>query len=232
MLTRPLAVFLFGICVSLTACVASNAHAAEKIKLTVLLYPWVPDYAHTAKVLETDFETENPTVDLVISEQNWEYYDAGGLDAEYDIYELDGIFLQDFVRAGRLQPLNPAALRGRSDVLKAAAESVSVDGLIYALPHWICALYTFHFSQDPAVGTANTQEALVRALARITNAGVVCSLTGKGINTLAELYADCLLDLGLSPEETIKALGSDQLHPAAKNALPIGCRNGSKRCRP
>jgi ABC-type glycerol-3-phosphate transport system substrate-binding protein len=95
-------------CLSVFLACISSAQAG-KTKLTVLLYPWVPDYQHIAQILEQRFESENPTVDLVLSEQNWNYYQPGGLDAPYDIYELDGIYLRDFVEAGRLQPLDSSA---------------------------------------------------------------------------------------------------------------------------
>jgi hypothetical protein len=54
---------------------------------------------------------------------------------------------------------------------------------------------------------------LVRAIGTNHERGRGLLVDWKGHNTLAELYADCLLDLGLSPDEPIKALGSDQLHP-------------------
>src|SRR6266480_103791 len=83
----------------------------QKTSLTVLLYPWVPDYGALAATIERRFESENPGFDLVVSQQNWNYYKPGGLDPTYDVYELDGIFLQDFVRAGRIQPLDPKAVQ-------------------------------------------------------------------------------------------------------------------------
>ncbi len=197
----------------------SLAQQPEKTRLTVLLYPWVPDFAHIAKTMEQKFELENSTVDLVLSEQNWDYYKPGGLDAPYDIYELDGIYLNDFVRAGRIQPLDKSAVKLRSDVLRPAADSVMVSDAVYGTPHWVCALFTFHFAHDTKVATATTRADLAAAIGSRHERGRGLLVDWKGHSTLAELYADCLLDLGLSPAETLSALQADQLHPTARSAL-------------
>lgn len=209
----------FTVCLVATLGVTSSAQQAEKTKLTVLLYPWAPDYAHIAKVMEEKFEADNPSVDLVVSEQNWNYYEPGGLDAAYDIYELDGIYLHDFVQAGRLQPLDAKVFQGRPDVLKAAADGVVVNGSVYAVPHWTCALFTFFFGHDTKLVAASTRAELVAAIGVNHERGRGLLVDWKGHSTLAELYADCLLDMGLSAGETITALSSEQLHPAAEAAL-------------
>lgn len=198
---------------------ANAAQQPEKTKLTVLLYPWVPDYAHIAKVIEERFEFENPEVDLVISEQNWNYYEPGGLDTVYDIYELDGIFLADFVQAGRLQPLDIVALQIRTDVLKAAADGAKVDRVVYGVPHWSCALFTFFFGHDAKVAGASTRAELVSAIGANHERGRGLLVDWKGHSTLSEFYADFLLDMGLSAEETINTLSSEKLDPEARAAL-------------
>ncbi len=212
---------------------AAWAEGAERITLTVMPYPWVPDYAHIGGVMERRFEAENPGVDLVVGDQNWDYYEPGGLDAAYDIYEIDGIYLRDFVRAGRLQPLDPNGVGVRPDALDAAAQCVEMEGALYAVPHWICALYTFFYDNDERVAAATTREELVAAIGAGHDRGRGLLVDWKGHSTLAELYADCLLDLGLSPGETIAALSSKQLHPGARAALGelIGLSDvGTGRC--
>lgn len=198
---------------------AVSAQQPEKTKLTVLLYPWVPDYAHIAKVMEEKFEAENSGVDLVISEQNWNYYEPGGLDPVYDVYELDGIFLSDFVKAGRLQTINGTETQIRKDVIKAAADATKVDGAIYAVPHWSCALFTFFFMHDTRLAAANTRTDLISVIGSTHERGRGLLVDWKGHITLTELYADSLLDLGVSPEDTVKALSNEHLNPNAKSAL-------------
>jgi thiamine pyridinylase len=104
-------------------------------------------------------------------------------------------------------------------VLETAAEGTVVDGSVYAIPHWACALFLFHFAHDAKVAAANTRDALVAAIGSNHERGRGLLIDWKGHSTLNELYADSLLDLGLSPCETLTALTSDQLHPAAKSAL-------------
>ncbi len=204
---------------TLALCATSWPQSAQKTRLRVLLYPWVPEYGHIAKVLEEKFEAENPTVDLVVSEQNWDYYEPGGLDAPYDVYELDGIYLHDFVLNGRLQPLESLSIPRRPDVLKAAANAVVVDGSVYGLPHWTCALFLFYFTHDTRVAEADTGEQLITAIGRNHERGRGLLVDWKGHSTLTELYADCLLDLGLSPSETLTVLARGQLDPRAKTTL-------------
>lgn len=205
--------------IAATLVAAADGNQAEKSKLSVLLYPWVPDYEHIAKTVEQKFESENPGIDLIVSAQNWGYYEPGGLDAPYDIYELDGIFLHDFVQAGRIQPLNPKVVPIRPDVLKPAGQAVAIGGSVYAIPHWACALFTFHFSHDAKVAAANKRAELVSAIGSNHERGRGLLIDWKGHSTLAELYADCLLDLGLSPEETLRALADSELQAEAKTAL-------------
>jgi thiamine pyridinylase len=212
-------------CVSLAlfiAAISSSVCASpqdKKTELSVLLYPWVPDYEHIAATLERDFENANPDIDLVPSSQNWDYYEPGGLEAKYDVYELDGVFLADFVAAGRLQSINPAHVTVRSDALPAAAAGVHIGGAVYGVPHWACALFTFYFKHDSALAAAVTRTDLVSTIGANHEQGRGLLVDWKGHSTLAELYADCLLDLGNTGEDVVSMLSQSTLDPAALTAL-------------
>lgn len=216
---RPISTVVVSIFLLVASVSAAAEKPSKKTELTVLLYPWVPDYAHISKVMEDRFEAENPSIDLKISEQNWNYYEPGGLDAEYDIYELDGIFLGDFVKSGRIQPIAGTKIRTRTDALEAAMLGASLDGVAYGVPHWSCALFTFYFKHDQKLASANTRTAMVSAIGVNHERGRGLLVDWKGHSTLTELYLDSLFDSGMSAQDAIKVLSSDSLEPTAVSVL-------------
>ena len=143
----------------LTVLLFSSNVYAENQKLSILLYPWVPDYDHISSVIETEFENQNPTIDLIISEQNWDYYDQGGLDKQYDVYELDTIFLPDFIAKSRVQALDVYKLDNKfNESFDFAIEGSKWGDSVYGVPHWVCGLFLFYFSHDKEVASSQNKE--------------------------------------------------------------------------
>ena len=125
-----------------------DTNADEKTDLTVLMYPWVPNYKHISKSIKESFEKQNPGVNLVIAKQNWSYYKPGGLDKKYDIYELDTIFLSDFVKKERLQAISEKDFPHIKSSFSFSKEASEVNGVLYGSPHWICAVFLFYHEHD------------------------------------------------------------------------------------
>src|SRR5437667_11794475 len=69
--------------------------------IRVVLYRFIPEFASAAETIKKSFETENPDIELTIIDRSSNYYAPG--DATYvgqvdaDIFELDSVFLADFV---------------------------------------------------------------------------------------------------------------------------------------
>ena len=190
---------------------------ADKLKLSVLIYPWVPDYNHISKVVEKEFEKRNPEIDLIISDQNWDYYEPGGLEKKYDIYELDTIFLPDFIANGRLQALDYNRLdKNRlKEAFQFAINGSQFNSTNYGVPHWVCGLFLFYFSHDEKMASASNCDSIVAAIGKRheRNRGLLIDMAGN--STVAELYLDALLDNGLSVKDIISTLKSGDLNDVA-----------------
>lgn len=102
MLARRL-LLLFTILQYTALCLSAAAQPTEKIKLTVLLYPWVPDYEHISNAMEV--EKENPAVDLVISDQDWIIITSQAVSAPYTTFTDSTAF--SFRIVSRLDDYNP-----------------------------------------------------------------------------------------------------------------------------
>ncbi len=191
----------------------------RKTQLTVLLYPYVPDYKHIRRVVESEFESRHENIDIIISEQNWDYYNASGLDKNYDIYELDTVFLADFIKAGRVRELDLTRLHIRNDSLPFCLEASQYDDKLYGVPHWVCALFLFHLKNDREVQSVTSRASLVNAIGKTPQKGRGLLLYMGEQYTLGELYVDCLFDLGLTVKETMATLETGTLYSPAVMAM-------------
>ena len=194
-------------------------NADEKIELNVLMYPWVPDYDHIAKSIKENFEKEYPGVNIVIAKQNWNYYNPGGLDKKYDIYELDTIFLLEFVKKGRLQSLSEPDFLHIKSSFPFSIYASKVDGVLYGSPHWICALFLFYHKHDLRMKEATTLAKLSKAIGTRHEKGRGLLIDLNGTSTLAEIYVDCLVDMGYTQKEVLEQLASGILNKGAINSI-------------
>jgi ABC-type glycerol-3-phosphate transport system substrate-binding protein len=90
------------------------AQSVQKHQLRVVLYPFIPEFTTAADIVKRQFEAENPDIELVVEDLSDNYYappKQGKHDPTYigdvdtDVYELDSVFLTDFVKAQKIQPL-------------------------------------------------------------------------------------------------------------------------------
>jgi thiamine pyridinylase len=126
--------------------------------LRVVLYPFIPEFTTAADTIKRLFESENPDVELVILDLNDNYYappKPGKHDPTYigevdtDVYELDSVFLADFVKNQKIQPLSDSILLPRDQLLKNAYNGSMLDGKRYGSAHWVCGNFLFYTKDHP-----------------------------------------------------------------------------------
>src|ERR1700742_4811967 len=92
----------------------TEAQEAHRQQLRVVLYPFIPEFTYAADTVKRLFEAENPDIELVVLDLSDNYYappEDGKTDPTYigqvqtDVYELDSVFLADFVKDHKIQPL-------------------------------------------------------------------------------------------------------------------------------
>lgn len=130
--------------------------------LRVVLYPFIPEFVTAADTVKRLFEAENPDIELVILDLSDNYYappKPGKHDSTYigevetDVYELDSVFLADFVQAQKIQPLPNSLLLSRDQLLENAYAGSMLDGKRYGSAHWVCGNFLF-YTKDHAPSTA------------------------------------------------------------------------------
>lgn len=219
MKTRILAVISLCLVIFCSTVGLGKEVKGKKIDLSVLFYPFVPNYEQIVSIIKKEFEKQHPNINLLRSKQNWNYYDDGGLDAKFDIYELDTVFLADFVLSDRIQVIDPGKLRARQDTLEFAENASHWNGLRYGIPHWTCALFLFYFDHDGKVKGAQDAKALEAAIGVPHERGRGLLIDMGGHYTLGELYVDCLIDQGLSLAEILTSLNTGELYQPAIDAM-------------
>jgi hypothetical protein len=165
------------------------AHAETPRRvLHVSLYPYIPEAPAAALALKQGFERTHPDVIADVT-FNANYYspnpaDKGILYEDADIYEIDGIFLRDFVDKHRLAAL-PATLAENAGAFETQArQATTLDGHMLAVPHWMCADFLIY--RSGVIGDPTS-------LAELGNwpHGVLMNLKGSG--ALGEIYLNELL---------------------------------------
>jgi thiamine pyridinylase len=163
-------------------------NAVARRKLKVALYPFIPEYEAAAEHIKEQFEAQNPDVELVILDLRSNYY--GSSDPNYigstdaDVYELDSVFLQDFVDGKKIQELPTEALLPPEQLLKNADAGARVGGKRYGAAHWVCRDFLFY-------PVANKPKSDIRTLADLeafVRPDGLLLVDLKGKSTLGEMY--------------------------------------------
>ncbi len=157
----------------------ASAPLGATFQLRVSLYPWIPDPESFLAWIESDFESKNPDIDLVVralkKSYDWEPEYVADLAYEPDktvaaltdpssddhqhLVEIDTLILGSLAQSGAIVPFDvPGA-----GFLPQANESVRWSGRRLGVPHWVCG--NFVISEDPAVRNAGNVEELIATLA-------------------------------------------------------------------
>lgn len=171
---------------------------APRRELKVSLYPYLPNIGSLYWEVESQFEAKYPEVNLVI-ELNSDYYYAQdstnkhGINFdEADVYELDCVFLKDFISSGKIQKL-PASLELQEADFLPMASIGKQDGSWYGAPHWVCGNFLFYRQEDEALkNVQNLAELEAVMLARPEGNRLLVNFTGS--STLGEFYLTGLFD--------------------------------------
>ncbi|HWJ36760.1 MAG TPA: extracellular solute-binding protein [Steroidobacteraceae bacterium] len=165
--------------------------------LRVALFPYVPDKVGFFAQVKNSFEHNHPDILLDIVDLSANYYDESSPGAitntDADILEVDSVFLEDLVAAGRIQALASSVVPSAALFAPVARGAMNVDGRTYSIPHWLCTNYLFIARQD-TLAKARSFDEIVNAIpeSHADDHGLLIDLEGKG--TLGELYLDALLD--------------------------------------
>ncbi len=151
----------------------------ERFQLRVSLYPWIPDPESFLAWIESDFESKNPGIDLVVRalkrSYDWEPEYVGDLAYEPEktvaaltdpssadhqhLVEVDTLILGALAQSDAIVPFDvPGA-----GFLPSARESVRWNGRHVGVPHWVCG--NFVISEDASVRSAGNVDELIATLA-------------------------------------------------------------------
>ncbi len=131
--------------------------------LKVVLYPFVPDRIGLFYDICRDFEEKHDHIRVEIVDLTENYYDESKPKAvtntDAAVYELDSVFVADFVKRNLIQPLPTSLVPPPSRFLPVAERASQLEGRWYGLPHWVCTNFLF-FEQGDKVGDVKTLKGL------------------------------------------------------------------------
>jgi len=179
----------------------SNAQESSRRRLRVVMYPFIPEYKSVFFDVKTAFEHNYPDVQLSLIDLADNYYASGSPnyigDTKADVYELDSVFLRDFVNSGKIQPLPAQALLPEDELLQNAAVGSRVGGIRYGAAHWVCGNFLFFAVGDKSIGTVKRLSEFEQAIgvrSHPQGQGLMADLKGK--LTLGEFYLEAALEIG------------------------------------
>ena len=183
-------------------CGNSPMEATQKTPLRISLSPNIPDaaqdnFAALAARIESEFEKQNPDIDLTINRSCfqgdlYEPGDVSGLlsgsnpDCQSDVAEIDTLLLGEIVDTGAVQPWpsQPTGVRWYSTGTKAS----TYNSMAYGVPHWLRG--EFIITRVAGVQNALSQDAMMQALATsgTANPDIIGNLLGSW--NLPAIYLD------------------------------------------
>ena len=205
--------------------------------LTVVLYPYIPEYSTVQAELKKGFETLHPDIAINFLDLTSNYYDSKKPNyigtTKADVYELDSVFLKEFVKQGKIKPWPPTALLPENQLVKNAAAGSKVDGIRYGAAHWLCGNFLFFKKTDAAfagVKRLSDLEKLIGGSDRPVGQGLAVDMKGK--STLGEFDLETAFDHYGDWQKAHQHLGS--IDPILEYDLvrlinlcdPGMCRNG------
>lgn len=183
---RQLHLAAFALVASISLLFASALQAAP-VTVKVALYPYVPGQYAVFALLAREFQRRNEgvTLELVEVDPSKDYYSGGLTTLKADVYEIDSILLNEMIP--RIVPLDVPL----DDFAAETREAVTRNGIVYAVPHWLCGNFVFYRKGDPAIRDAATWTDLVKAL-RQHDKPLFIDMFGR--LTLGEWYLTLLAD--------------------------------------
>src|SRR5271155_920776 len=187
------------------------AQPGQRHPLRVVLYPFIPEFTTAAETVKRLFETENPDIDLVIADLSDNYYappKPGKHDPTYigevetDVYELDSVFLADFVKAQKIQPLPDSTLLARDQLLQNAYVGSMLDGKRYGSAHWVCGNFLFYTKDNPPSGEIKTLKDVETFVGSDSKIRLLVAMRGR--LTLGEFYLGTAYSKDKDPVEVQK----------------------------
>jgi thiamine pyridinylase len=186
--------------------------------LRVELYPFVPRADEIALRIKQLFEAGCPGLDLRIG-MNANYYatdDSGILAADADVYEIDSVFFDDFLKRRNPKLPSQSVLDMAGPVVPFAKDIATSGGTQFGIPHWICTEFLIFRKALPQVGAIKGPADAARVFAGLGK-GPLIDL--KGPTTLGELYLSVLVAHYGSAGEALKHLDPEQLDDHAVAVL-------------
>lgn len=193
----------------------STAAPVERRPLSVILYNWIPNLEEYFTTMETDFETLNPDIDLLIISLPG-YYD--GLDTtEADVYEVDESGLRMLLASDRLQPLADNEVKNPEDFFPICNDVAYIDGRWWGVPHWTCTNFMFYNKNDKELAGVKTFSELEKVIGGGNHPpGQGLLIDMMGIYRCRELYKDTIMDLYPDDPDTIYSfLDEENIDPKA-----------------
>jgi thiamine pyridinylase len=175
-----------------------QANPAGVRTLTVVLYPFVPNFGAFRDEVTKRFHATHPDIRLAVVDLTDNYY--GTFTPAYvgcvkaDVYEVDSVFLHDFAINKKIQPLPEAAKLPSDGFLKNAMAGSIVDGVQFGSPHWVCGNFLFFASADKKMDGLGTITRLMAAVGPHPGAGGGLSVDLMGKSTLGEFYLNAAVD--------------------------------------
>ncbi|GAA4850719.1 hypothetical protein [Algivirga pacifica] len=203
--------------------VAQDTLMQRRRDLVVSLYPYLPNASDLYWKIERAFEEKHPEINLQIQLNTVDYYSQDSVNRkgisfdEADVYELDCVFLEEFIQSGKIQKIPATYQQRMEDYLPMASIAVK-DSSWYGVPHWVCGNFMYYKKGDQEVDNVSNLDELEKVLENSSSKdGLLIDL--KGSSTIGELYLDALFDELEDYESAKSYLSSDHINTTAVNNL-------------
>jgi thiamine pyridinylase len=208
---RPRTAFCLLLLVQVSPLIAQDGVGVRR-KLSVALYPYIPERADLYWKVEQEFEDKYPAIDLRFVDTAAGYYKSEPANvlkgAKADVVEVDTVLLYDLVAQKLIEPLSDDRLP-TATFLPVAESAARLDGKVYGVPHWVCGNFLFFRKDDPERGRFEKLRSLAdleRVLGRPLSEHQSLLVDLRGKSTLGEKFLDAMLDTYGTPEAVLKKL--------------------------
>lgn len=187
-----LLVFILSASVLLSCGQSQSQAALQRAQLRVVLYPFIPEFTYAAETVKRMFENENPDIELTVLDLSNNYYsptdDANTFigNVQADVYELDSVFLADFVKQNKIKPLPDDVLLPADQLLKNAYAGSMLHRKRYGSAHWACGNFLFIATQGKPANPPTTLKELAALMGSDANQKMLVDMRGR--LTLGEFY--------------------------------------------
>lgn len=142
----------------------SCSFAEQPDSLTAAIFKYIPDPVRFETAIREEWNRRHP--DIALKFVDWDCYDQE-IPNDIDVFIFDAIYLDHYIKQGALLPIHEEEIENKDDLIPYALNAAAVDGVLYAVPQFLCTNLLYTRKNDTDLADANDIDNLYQVIGEL-----------------------------------------------------------------